>query len=67
VIGRVRGRYPEQNQVDNPVWEPDRADIAQRAMELWQTRGRPDGSPENDWFDAQHTRKQGDATGSVQA
>jgi len=27
-------------------------DIAALAYELWQARGRPDGSPEEDWFHA---------------
>jgi Protein of unknown function (DUF2934) len=28
-------------------------DIAALAYELWQTRGRPNGSPEEDWFHAE--------------
>jgi DUF2934 family protein len=27
-------------------------DIAARAYQLWQARGRPEGSPEEDWFHA---------------
>ena len=27
-------------------------DIAARALELWQARGCPEGSPEEDWFEA---------------
>jgi Protein of unknown function (DUF2934) len=30
------------------------AEIAARAYELWQARGRPQGSPEIDWFRAEH-------------
>ena len=29
-------------------------DIARLAYELWQTRGRPEGSPEEDWFHASY-------------
>jgi hypothetical protein len=30
----------------------DEQDIAQLAYELWQSRGCPDGSPQEDWFRA---------------
>jgi hypothetical protein len=30
-------------------------DIAALAYELWQARGRPEGSPEEDWFQAAET------------
>jgi hypothetical protein len=29
------------------------ADIAERAYQLWQERGCPDGCPEEDWFRAE--------------
>ena len=37
--------------VGNP--EPSREAIARRAHELWEERGRPEGSQEEDWFRAQ--------------
>jgi hypothetical protein len=30
------------------------ADIAKLAHQLWETRGSPNGSPEDDWFQAAH-------------
>jgi hypothetical protein len=30
------------------------ADIAQRAYQLWEARGCPDGCPEEDWFQAEN-------------
>jgi hypothetical protein len=32
--------------------------IAERAYELWQQRGCPDGSAEQDWFEAKHLTEQ---------
>jgi hypothetical protein len=32
--------------------EPDQKDIAALAYALWESRGCPDGSPEEDWFRA---------------
>jgi len=32
--------------------EPDEKDIAALAYALWESRGCPDGSPEEDWFRA---------------
>jgi hypothetical protein len=37
--------------VDNP--EPSHEAIARRAHALWEERGRPEGSQEEDWFRAQ--------------
>jgi hypothetical protein len=49
--------YPEQNEVDNLSWEtddlPTHEQIAERAHQLWIERGRPDGSPEQDWLQAE--------------
>ncbi len=49
--------YPEQNEVEI---EPSEADslpshdqIAVKAFELWQARGCPDGSAEQDWLQAE--------------
>ena len=32
--------------------------IAERAYELWQQRGCPDGTAEQDWFEAKHLTEQ---------
>jgi hypothetical protein len=34
------------------TWEPTHAAIAVRAYELWECRGRPHGSDQEDWFEA---------------
>jgi len=44
--------------VENPlVPEPQEAshdcDIAVLAYQLWEERGRPDGDPEHDWYEAE--------------
>jgi len=39
----------------NPAHEA----IARRAYELWEARGRPHGSPEEDWFRAQNELRTG--------
>jgi hypothetical protein len=36
----------------NEMNEPRESDIANLAYSLWQSRGCPDGSPEEDWFRA---------------
>jgi hypothetical protein len=38
------------------------SDIATRAYFLWEERGRPEGSPETDWFRAQRERAGVDKT-----
>ena len=40
-VGPVAGKHVEQQE------------IAELAYELWQMRGCPDGSPEEDWFRAE--------------
>jgi hypothetical protein len=35
----------------------DEHDTAKRAYALWQARGRPEGSPETDWFQAERELK----------
>jgi hypothetical protein len=34
--------------------QPTTEDIANLAYALWQERGCPDGSPEEDWYDAEY-------------
>ena len=49
--------YPEQHEVENFGSEadpyPTNEQIAQRAFELWQSRGCPEGSAEEDWRQAE--------------
>lgn len=33
--------------------QPDREAIRQRAYQIWERRGRPGGSPEQDWYEAE--------------
>jgi hypothetical protein len=47
--------YPEQHEValaDSSPAEADHDKIALRAHELWLKRGCPEGSAEQDWFEA---------------
>jgi len=39
--------------VDNPPSGGSEEQVAQLAYQLWQTRGCPIGSPEQDWFQAE--------------
>jgi Protein of unknown function (DUF2934) len=43
---------PETATVGHGIAAFGHADIAALAYELWQARGCPDGSPEEDWFNA---------------
>lgn len=49
--------YPEQNEVDNFGSEadpfPNHDEIAERAFQLWQARGCPEGSAQQDWVKAE--------------
>lgn len=64
--------YPEQHEVKNlngteePVLTHDQ--IAARARELWEGRGRPHGSAEQDWRQAEEELRaaSGRRSGSVQ-
>jgi hypothetical protein len=40
---------PDANERPDPTHD----DIAQRAYALWEARGRPEGSPQVDWFRAE--------------
>jgi len=45
--------YPEQHEVVmEPRREADHHDIAELAYHLWMERGQPDGSAEQDWYEA---------------
>jgi hypothetical protein len=35
------------------IQRPDERDTVERAYALWEARGRPIGSPQQDWFDAE--------------
>jgi hypothetical protein len=41
--------------------QPDSETIAKLAYQLWSQRGKPEGSPEIDWFHAEHLLRSGDA------
>ena len=70
--------YPEQHEVEINGSEADALPghdrIAERAFELWQARGCPDGSAEQDWLQAEaelhaasaSQHRLGTAAGSVQ-
>jgi hypothetical protein len=38
--------------------DPSHEEIAQRAHQLWEQRGKPHGSPEEDWLLAEHELRQ---------
>ncbi|MEO7145599.1 MAG: DUF2934 domain-containing protein [Bryobacteraceae bacterium] len=40
--------------------QPDPAKIGLIAYAYWEERGRPDGCPEEDWFRAERTLREGD-------
>jgi Protein of unknown function (DUF2934) len=44
--------------VASTVHMPSHEDIERRAFELWEQRGRPSGTPEIDWFEAEHEASQ---------
>ncbi len=44
--------HPQANTVGHGIAAFVHDDIAVLAHELWQARGRPDGSPREDWFHA---------------
>lgn len=49
--------YPEQNEAETPGsnmnGHPSHEQIAERAFQLWNARGCPDGSPLEDWLRAE--------------
>ena len=42
----------EENIITTLAHDLDEQDIADLAYELWQSRGCPEGSPQEDWFRA---------------
>ena len=45
---------PEQTPIVSPTGEAaNDLDIATVAYRLWEERGRPDGDPDRDWFEAE--------------
>lgn len=47
---------------------PSHEEIAERAHHLWEQRGRPHGSPEEDWHRAEHElRRRSDSQGDTPA
>ena len=63
-----REHYPEQDEVDNINGSPapTRHQISLRAFELWQAKGCPDGSADQDWYEAEAELYTPSQTGSVQ-
>lgn len=56
---------PHEDSVDLALSEPGiQQEIAQLAYEFWESRGRPDGSPEEDWFRAEREVQSRDSNGS---
>jgi len=49
--------YPEQHEVNDGGLFPTVAQIARRAHELWKERGCPEGTAEQDWFQAEQELK----------
>jgi hypothetical protein len=45
------------NNADSRLDNMELKAIAELAYEYWEARGRPCGSPEEDWFRAEHTLK----------
>jgi Protein of unknown function (DUF2934) len=52
-----RRKYPEQIRPDAPHLPLPTEDIERLAYEYWLERGRPVGSPEEDWFRAEEEVK----------
>ncbi len=47
------GNHETQSSADARPERLTQSEIASRAYERWQHRGRPDGSAEEDWFEAE--------------
>jgi Protein of unknown function (DUF2934) len=59
--------YPEQNEVDNEgdgSSSPNQQEIALRAFELWHAKGCPDGTAEENWFEAEAELQQAGGNGT---
>jgi hypothetical protein len=61
--------YPEQHEVrvDGSQGNVSHQAIAQRAYELWRKRGSPEGSAEQDWFDATEELRAAKISAEVQS
>ena len=49
--------YPEQNEVNEGGLFPSVEQITRRAHEIWMRKGCPEGSAEQDWFEAEQELK----------
>jgi hypothetical protein len=54
----ARKQAPALARLDRNGSEPSHDQIAAKAYELWEGRGRPDGSPQEDWYRAQQELNQ---------
>ena len=55
-------RGTEQTQPRTEIQQQQQQDIATLAYALWQQRGAPDGSPEQDWLEAERRVRDQTAT-----
>ena len=55
-------RETEQTQSRTEIQQQQQQDIATLAYALWQQRGAPDGSPEQDWLEAERRVRDQTAT-----
>ncbi|MFZ0335407.1 MAG: DUF2934 domain-containing protein [Candidatus Acidiferrales bacterium] len=49
---QAAARAVEQPQAKPSAADPTHEDVSTLAYSLWQARGCPEGSPEEDWFNA---------------
>lgn len=64
-------KTPEPNQFEKSstdLPQPSHEEIARRAYQLWEERDKPHGSPEEDWYHAEHELcHQSEVTGDTSA
>jgi hypothetical protein len=53
--------YPEQHEIQDSeiAAGPTHDEIAQRAREIWESRGCPEGTADSDWREAEEELRQG--------
>jgi hypothetical protein len=65
----MKTQEPEQlDKSSTDVSGPSHEEIARRAHQLWEERGKPHGTHEEDWHRAEHElRRQSDAPGDTRS